>query len=318
MIELRQFRQFIAVAEALSFRRAAERLRMAQPPLTPAVKRIESELGGKLLDSSNRAVQLTEPGRAFLEEARRTIAQAERATEAARRAAEGLTGILRVTFVPTLAHDVLPRLLRAFRQDHPRVHLDLSEAPTGPQGVALRNDLADVGLLVPPVANSSGLIVEPVLHQELFAAIPTGHRLAARKAVRLADLRDEQWILSPPLQAPGFHSLIVTACGKAGFAPNVMQQAVQVDTILGLIAGGLGVCLVPGPLVYPRDGVVFRKLTGPFTPVRYQLAAAWRQDNANPALTAFLDTVRMIMSQRHPMRRACGPSRRPASVLRGN
>ena len=151
MIELRQFRQFVAVAEELSFRRAAERLRMAQPPLTTAVKRIECELGVVLLERSSRVVRLTAPGRAFLEEARRTIRQAERAAGAARRAAEGLTASLRVTFVPVLAHEFLPSILRRFRQRHPGVHLELSEAPTGPQTRALLNEEADFGLLVPPL-----------------------------------------------------------------------------------------------------------------------------------------------------------------------
>jgi DNA-binding transcriptional LysR family regulator len=312
MVDLRQFRQFIAVAETLSFRGAAERLRMAQPPLTTAVKRIEAELGVKLFERSSRVVRLTEPGRVFLEEARRTLAQAERAAESARRAGQGLVGTLRVTFVPSIAHDILPRILRAFRQDHPRVHLELSEAPSGPQGAALRNDLADFGLLVPPVSDSTGLIVEPVLHQELVAAIPAGHPLAALKTIRLADMRDEPWILSPPLQAPGFYSRIATACGRAGFAPHVIQQAVQMDTILGLIAGGLGVCLVPRVLIYPREGLVFRPVKGPGTPVHYQIAAAWRQNDPNPTLAAFLKTVHAIMRPPDPRR----PARRSASARR--
>jgi len=305
MVELRQFRQFVAVAETLSFRGAAERLRMAQPPLTTAVKRMEAELGVKLFERSSRVVRLTEPGRVFLEEARRTLAQAERASESARRAAQGLVGNLRVTFVPSIAHDILPRILRAFRQDHPRVHLELSEASSAPQAVALRNDLADIGLLVPPVADSSGLIVEPVLHQKLVAAVPAGHRLAAMKTIRLADMRDEPWVLTPPLQAPGFYSRIATACGKAGFAPRVIQQAVQMDTIVGLIAGGLGVCLVPSLLIYPREGLVFRQVKGPGTPVHYQIAAAWRQNDANPTLAAFVATVHAIMRPhraRRPLR----------------
>ena len=297
MIDLRQFRQFIAVAETLSFRGAADRLRMAQPPLSAAVKRMEGELGVKLFERSSRVVRLTEPGRVFLEEARRTLAQAERAAESARRAAQGLVGNLRVTFVPSIAHDILPRVLRAFRQNHPRVDLDLSEAASGRQAMAIRNDQADLALLVPPVADSSGLIVQPMLHQELVAAIPAGHKLAALKVIRLADMRDEPWVLSPPLQAPGFYSRIATACGKAGFAPRVIQQAVQMDTILGLIAGGLGVCLVPGRLVRPREGVVFRKVKGPGTPVPYQIAGVWRQNDANPSRAAFLATLRATLRQ---------------------
>ena len=314
MADLRQFRQFIAVAETLSFRGAAERLRMAQPPLSAAVKRIESELGVKLFDRSSRVVRLTEPGRVFLEEARRTLAQAERAAESTRRAAQGLVGNLRVTFVPSMAHDILPRVLRAFRQDHPRVDLDLSEAASGRQGVAIRSDQADLGLLVPPLPDSTGLIVKPVMHEELVAAIPAEHPLATLDAIRLVDMRDEPWILSPPLQAPGYYSRIATACGKAGFAPRVIQQAVQMDTILGLIAGGLGVCLVPGRLVHPREGVVFRKVKGPGTPVPYQIAAVWRQNNTNPSLAAFLETLHAIarrrMARRLPLRDADAGGRR--------
>lgn len=125
MIELRQFRQFIAVAEELSFRRAAERLNMAQPPLTTTIKRIEDEVGTTLIERTNRIGRLTEAGHVFLDEARKTVNQAERAMLAAKRAGAGLTGTLRITFVASAAREILPSILLRFREHYPAVRLEL-------------------------------------------------------------------------------------------------------------------------------------------------------------------------------------------------
>jgi len=294
-MDLRQFRQFVAVAEEMSFRRAAERLHMAQPPLTAAVKRMEAELGVTLLERTSRIVRLTEPGRSFLEEARRTLAQADRAVTAARRAAHGLEGSLRENFLPILAHDLLPRILKTFRLHHPNIELELSEAPTGAQVAALINDHADLGFLVPPVPERAAVAMSIVLHDRLIAALPDGHALARQGHIPLAALESEPWILCPLHQAPGFCGRIIKACAKAGFAPNIAQRAVQMDTILGLIAGNLGVGLVPSMAAKPRKGVIFREVTGAGTPIVYEIAAAWRRGESKPALRAFFQIARAIM-----------------------
>jgi DNA-binding transcriptional LysR family regulator len=297
MVELRQFRQFVAVAEEMSFRRAADRLNMAQPPLTMAVKRIEQELGTVLLERSSRIVRLTQPGRVFLDEARRTIAQAERAVNMTGRAGKGVVGCVRVAFMPSLAHDLLPRILRSFRERHRDVELELDEGTAAQQVAALLSDRADIGLLVTPIAEGTGLTVETVFRDHLLAAIPRRHPLASRAHLVLSDLRSEPWVLPPARQAPGFHAQIVAACTKAGFAPQVAQHAVQLETILGLVAGNLGVSLVPSRLARLRRDVALRKVTGPGSPIRYELGAAWRRTAAQPVLLAFLQTVRAVMSK---------------------
>lgn len=297
MIELRQFRQFVAVAEEMNFRRAAERLHMAQPPLTAAIRRIEAELGVMLIERSNRIERLTAAGDVFLVEARRAIAQSERAIEQARRAGQGLAGTLRVVFVATAASDLLPRIVRALRIRHGDVALDLQEATTAQQAAALRDDRADVGLVALPLPEGGALKTVSLRKTGLVAALPSDHVRASHKKVRLADLADEPWILFPPSLGPGLHRRIFTACAQAGFTPGVVQQAVQMDTIVSLVAAGLGVSLVPPALAEAgRRGVRFVELQGRGAPVRYELGLAYAR--RSPLVDAFVATAKAAAAGR--------------------
>jgi DNA-binding transcriptional LysR family regulator len=291
MIELRQFRQFIAVAEELSFRRAAERLNMAQPPLTATIKRIEDAVGTTLIERTNRITRLTEAGRVFLEEARKAVNQAERAVLAAQRAGAGLSGTLRVTFVATAARDILPSILVRFREHYPAVQLELREALTAQQIALLRSGESDLGFVVPPLQDAEALNVESVARSRLVAAIPESHPLAMSEQIALADLAQDPWILFAARQAPGLHQIILAACGEAGFVPRIGQEAPQMDTIVNLVAGGMGVALVARVLASRREGVVFRELKGPGTPVEYELAIAYGAPS--PVLDAFVAATRL-------------------------
>ncbi len=244
MIELRQFRQFIAVAEELSFRRAADRLHMAQPPLTVTIKQIEEELGTLLIERTNRIARLTPAGRVFLEECKRTVIQAERAVVAARRAGAELSGALRVTFVASAAREILPAILRAFREPYPDVELMLTEAMTAQQIAKLQTGEADIGFVIPPLRDADGLNVEVLAKSQMVAALPENHPLASFQSVALSDLASDPWIIFPARQGPGLHERVLTACAQAGFVPRVGQEASQMDTIASLVAGGMGVALV--------------------------------------------------------------------------
>ena len=203
MIELRQLRQFIAVAEELSFRRAADRLNMAQPPLTVTIKQIEEELGTLLIERTNRIERLTPAGLVFLEECKRTVMQAERAIVAARRAGAGLSGALRVTFVASAAREILPAILRAFRERYPDVELTLAEAMTAQQIAKIQADEADIGFVIPPLRDADGLNVEVLTKNQMVAALPESHPLAQRPSIALADLASEPWIIFPGAPGPG-------------------------------------------------------------------------------------------------------------------
>jgi DNA-binding transcriptional LysR family regulator len=298
-MDLRQFRQFIAVAEELSFRRAAERLHMAQPPLTTAIQRIEEEVGAPLIERTNRITCLTQAGEVFLEEARRTVQQAERAVQAARRAANGLNGSLRVSFVPSAARDILPPFLRRFREAYPDVELQLREQMTAQQVRSLNQDEADVGFVIPPVEADQGLTIRPLTKSEMIAALPEGHRLCGLGQVALSQLKQEAWVCIPPREGPGLHRSIREACSAAGFAPLIMQEAQQMDTIISLVAGGMGVALVTkASATAERKGVVFCPLTGKGAPVTYELALAYGR--RTPVLDAFLALSELHWPQPRP------------------
>ena len=259
---------------------------MAQPPLTAAIRKIENEIGTSLIDRTNRVTRLTDAGRAFLDEARRTIAQADRALNIATRVGDGLTGALRVTFVPSAAHDLLPQILRAFRQKYPSIDLDLSEMTTAQQVASLIEGRADIGIVMPPLHHAKGLEMNILLRNQLVVALPEGHPLSLKPFIALNELAHEPWILFPARHGPGLYGRVLTACSQAGFIPHATQEALQMDTISSFVAGGIGVALVPASCaVMGRRGVVFRRPVGPGTPINYELALAYRQQS--PVLDAF-------------------------------
>ena len=293
MLSLRQLEQFLAVTETMSFRRAAERLNMAQPPLTAAIRQMEDALGVRLLERTNRIVGLTEAGRVLREEARRTLAQAARAETLARRAGQGISGSLRISFVASAVRHLLPELVAGFRHTHPDVLLELTEMPSARQVEALLDDRIDVGIVVLPLPAEAEkqIAVHVVAKKHYVAALPAHHALAAMptRPLPLAALAREPWILFPAHEGPGLHAMILAACAEAGFTPQVAQRAVQMETILGLVAAELGVALVPD--LFRTSGwerVVFRALRGPGAPIDYYLALAWRKGDASAALAAFL------------------------------
>jgi DNA-binding transcriptional LysR family regulator len=226
----------------------------------------------------------------LLEETRRTLAQAERAVALARRAGAGATGSLRIGFVASGA--CMPPLLARFRARYPEVALELTEATSAQQLAGLAADRLDVGLVVLPLpaGYEATVTTRTILRSRFVAALPATHRLAgSRRAMALSALASEPWILFPAHEGRGLHDVIMTACTRAGFVPQVAQRAVQMETIVGLVAAGLGVALVPEPMSDTRRrGVTLRALSGPGTPVPYEAALAWRRDDRSPVLMEFL------------------------------
>lgn len=292
-IELRQLRQFIAVAEELHFRRAAARLGMAQPPLSQAIQKLERDVGTELFDRQPRQVRLTEAGSAFLEEARKTLAQAGRAVAAAQRAARGTDGFLRITYVGAALYDFLPRLLKAFRQAYPALEIELRERTTTAQVRALQLGEADVGLIRPPVFNAGTLRHEPVLREPLVVAFPEDHPLAKKRTLHLQDLAQEGFVMFPPEEGPSFHARVLAACEEAGFGLRVVQEAVQMHAIVSLVAARLGIALVPASMEKLRQpGVAYRSLATTPAALQVDLAVMWRGGETSSAVHAFLDFLR--------------------------
>jgi DNA-binding transcriptional LysR family regulator len=289
-IDLRRLRYFIAVAEELHFGRAARRLNISQPPLSVQIRTLEQEIGTSLLMRSQRRVSLTEPGRVLLDEARRLIGQAEAALVRTRRAARGEFGQLAIGFVSTVDYSILPPLVQRFRAAHPDVALTLRELTVDRQQALLLGGELDLGLSIAP-PHAGDLVVRPVLREPLIVALPATHRLARRRGrIRTRDLAGDGFILFPRALAPGLYDLAIAVCQRAGFAPRLAQEAIQMQTILGLVAAGLGVALVPACMAkLGRPDVRYRHLDPAGAMVG--TAAVWRADNASPALVALLEEL---------------------------
>ncbi|MDB4912446.1 MAG: LysR substrate-binding protein [Gemmatimonadetes bacterium] len=291
-MELRHLRYFVAVAEELHFGRGAARLNVAQPALSQQIKHLEEELGVMLLERTRRHVALTEPGRLFLHEARRTLAQAATATAVARRAAAGLVGRLRIGYVDSALWGVLPGVLAAYREQYPAVQLNLLERLPTQQLPALLNGDLDVGI-APPHAVPMGFETTPLSQESVAIALPASHRLASRKHISVADLADDPWVLVPARIPSRLRDLAVAACAAEGFAPRVAQEARQLDALVALVSAGLGVTFVPSSAQrLPRDGVVYRPLRG--LHLKFRLVALWRAEHAPPALGTFLEVLRAV------------------------
>jgi DNA-binding transcriptional LysR family regulator len=259
-MELRHIRYFVAVAEELNFRRAAERLHMAQPPLSQQIRTLEDELDTRLFNRTRRVVELTDAGRAFLEEARITLAQAERAARVAREAGQGIRGQLRIGFVTSASYSILPDAVRRYRTAHTGIDVELREMIPADQLNALRARQIDVGLLRPPL-DEADIVVEPLLAEPFVAALPAGHRLARRKSLELTMLKDEAFVLFPRRHGPGLHDLIMQACHAAGFTPQIAYEPNEMQAILAYVAAGLGVSVVPASLSdFHRKLVRYRRL----------------------------------------------------------
>ena len=260
LIELRLWRQFLAVADALHFGRAAQQLHMTQPPLTQAIAQLEGLLGVKLFDRTKRSVQLTVAGAALVPEARDLLARAQALPRLARANADGEAGRLRLAFVSTVGFDLLPRWVRAFRQQHPGVQLELIEATGDVQQSALERGEIDAGFVLhAPGVVPPGLQRLLVASEALVVALPEQHPLALLEHLTLAHVLAEPLVIFPRRIVPSLHDAIVALYHAAGRTPQVAQEAIQMQTIVNLVSAGLGLAWVPDSVrQFQRPGVVYR------------------------------------------------------------
>ena len=273
--ELRQLRYFVAVAERLHFGRAAAALHISQPPLSRSIRDLETRVGATLLARSRRRVELTREGARFLEEAKRVLHQLDHAVLEVARMAVGDSGRLRLGFVSLADYGVLPGLLKAYKAARPGVALALREMLSPEQAAALAAGELDFGLLLPPVAGELEHIV--VQRERFLAALPSRHRLArARGRLQVRELAGESFVMAPRDIAPGLHDIVAGMAARAGFAPRVAQEAIQMQTVVSLVSSGLGVALVPASLAnLGRRGVTYRDIADAHP--RLDLWLAWRR-----------------------------------------
>ena len=258
---LRQLRQFVTIAELGSYRRAAEALHIAQPALSVSIQKLEHSVGALLLERGAKGVSLTPAGAALMEDARRALFHADQARLSARRVALGELGRLRLGFVGSATYMLLPRTLPAFRRRYPDVALELREDSTVRLAEMLRANEIDAALVRGPLAEDSSLSSWEVERDSLILALPAAHPLAGGP-VALQAVRSEPFVIYAPGKVPGLHGVAQALCRKAGFSPRISQEAIQVQTLVSLVASGLGVALVPGVTrAYSTPHVAFVDLT---------------------------------------------------------
>lgn len=291
-MELRQLRQFIAVAEEHSFRKAADRLFMAQPPLSVAVRKLEEEIGVSLLERSSRGVVPTPAGSAALIAARRCLEMAEEVRIAARAAADGETGRLRIGFIGSVTFGLLPRWIQAFRQRYGQVILDLRESTNLELMSLVDNQQLDLAFVRLPAVRMAGLVSRTIEQDVFCVALPPGHPLAAQQTLSVKDLEGQACIGFAPSRAGGLHAGMTQLLEESEVAPRITQEAVQVQTVVGLVGSGLGIALIPSANVpFMPHGVEFRPLRDLPPTARIGIALIYRASNDSPVLQRFLDIV---------------------------
>jgi DNA-binding transcriptional LysR family regulator len=286
-IELRHLRYFIAVAEELHFSRAAERLGISQPPLSQQIRDLENTIGVRLLRRTNRRVELTAAGQVYLDAAKDIVARVEDAGDMARRAERGEIGELHVAFTrSTPLSEGFPRAIRAFREAYPAVRLVLLERNTLQQLEYLLDGRQQVGLVrgtaLPPTLVTHKLVDDP-----LVAVLRADHPLARRRrSVRMEDLAEESFIVFTRASGTGIHDQLLTMCRNAGFVPRIAQEAGESSTMIGLVAAGMGVAILPRSLRQVQvEGVAYVTIASP--DAASALYVTHRRDDTSPLVKAF-------------------------------
>jgi DNA-binding transcriptional LysR family regulator len=287
-MELRHLRYFAAVAETCHFGRAAQQLHVAQPALSQAVRQLEAELGAALFTRTTRQVRLTPAGEFFLIEAHRVLGGLEDSVRGVRRIATGRLGLVRVGFTGTAAFSHLPGIARTVKRDLPGVALEVhSDLLTPAQCDGLRDGHLDVGVLRPP-AQGDGIELRTIEREPLILAVPADHRLAVEPVVSMLDLRAEDFIVYAGKDST-VNEAVLRSCRDAGFSPRADMEAAGTGVLLALVAGGLGIAVVPASArALPLAGVVFRELADAGS---VELALAWRREDDSSLVRSVIDTL---------------------------
>jgi len=290
-MELRHLRYFVAVAEALSFTKAAAKLRLAQPSLTRQIRNLEDEIGVRLLDRSNNRVTLTEEGRFFLFDSRKLLASCAESVAAVQRMSRGETSDLSIGYVANVHYALLPATLGAFRKLCPNVALNLFDMTSAEQFAAIEARKIDLGFVgIPPALSGHDLRSECVARDTMLVALPRRHELAVKPEVKMSDLASQFFIGMSARTHPGERDWLIATCRGAGFAGRILQEADSEPTVIQFVADGLGVALLPEQLTgLPHEGVVFRPM---HPPLLRESTVAWRADNASKPLQDYIRIVK--------------------------
>lgn len=244
-MEIRQIRSFLSVAETLHFGRTAELIHLSQPALSLQIRGLEEEVGVRLFDRNRRKTTLTAAGAAFRDDAAAALSQLEQAIRRARLAANGKLGLLRIGFISTAGSELVADIVRQFGELYPEVEVSLRNILTAEQVRMLETGALDIGFLRLPIGGHSALDVVTVHREPFVLVVPSSHKLAKRKRVRLCEVAGENFVMYERTWAPGFHDLMFGILRDAGIVPNVTQTAGEVPTLISLVHSRVGITIAP-------------------------------------------------------------------------
>lgn len=290
MLETRHLLYFKTVAEHLNFTRAAEALNMSQPPLSHQIKQLETYLDVKLFHRTNRTVKLTAAGQYFYEVTVRTLNNLNSHIKTVRKIDQGEIGKVRIGFGGSVVYDVLPKIIQHLHASYPELKLNVKQLTTSQQIDALNNGDIDIGILVPPIQDSS-IKIMPIRREEFIVCLHKNHPLAKQtEPLKTASFRDEPIIMTPYSAGSGYYEAVMSLCNKGGFSPHITQTAEEQHTIVSLVASGIGIAFVPlSTSMIHQEKVVYRKLT---EKVYKETAVAWNVGDNTPAVHLFLTTIK--------------------------
>jgi DNA-binding transcriptional LysR family regulator len=248
-MELRQIRSFLSIAETLHFGRTAELIHLSQPALSLQIKALEEEVGVRLFERNRRKTTLTAAGLAFRDDAAAALSQLEQAMRSARLAAYGKLGLLRIGFISTVGSEIVPNIVRQFRELNPEVEFSLRAIPTADQVQMLETGSLDIGFFRLPIGGHSALEVVTVHRERFVLVVPASHKLAKRKRVCLSEVAGQNFVLYERTYAPGFHDLIFGMLRDARIVPNISQTAAEISMLISLVDAHMGVAILPASAV---------------------------------------------------------------------
>lgn len=287
-VELSHLRCFVAVAEELHFGRAAERLHMAQPPLTRQIRMLEERLGCRLLERNTRSTRLNAAGTALLERARAILSTTRNSFAEVNRVAAGMEGTLRLSTAPSLMLGDLPWLIRTFRRGFPKIEIRLNETASAAIVDEVRTGATDLGL-IRGITNERGIDVHLRRSEPMVAILPRDHTLAAAKSIDAARLRKDRFVFFPKFVGPSFHDEVMAHFLRAGFSPQIETEARQWPSIISLVSAGFGVSVGPASVGKLMPG------TARFVPLRgfsTSVELLGRTGDLSPAAKNFLAIAR--------------------------
>lgn len=294
-MDLRQIRQFAVLAEELNFRKAAERLHISQPPLSATIQRLEESLGVQLFDRDRHTVKLTMAGQVFFIEARRILGQVHEAVALTRNTARGLSGVLRVSCVPSAFLDLLPAALQRFHSAYPEVRVIVTRELTSKQLEDVHREKVDVAILIPDDSLDVDRLQVGQLRKERFVlAVPSAHRLAQERSARMQDIVDDPLLAFFSLSdSPGFSGPLLKAFKASALNPNLMYDQTQWATNLVMVAGGFGLAIVPRPMrAFQLGGISYVDLVhDDGSPITYPVAAVRLKSICNVIADNFVAIV---------------------------